>query len=139
MLHLKQILHKHYTTISHHPRSKTDFPKSFPKKKKNLAVSGESWETAIKPDVAREYSIVDGSDIYLKFVVATSDDFDEVTRAVEEYKDVALNVPFIPCLGGRLEEYNPNVKEVAEACMERGWRSHTQDLNALIPKNVWGT
>ena len=22
------------------------------------------------------------------------------------------------------EEYNPNVKEVAEACMERGWRFH---------------
>ena len=27
-------------------------------------------------------------------------------------------------LGGRSEEYNPNVQEVANPCMERGWRSH---------------
>ena len=41
-----------------------------------LSVSGEPWDTAIKPDVAREYQLVDGSDIYLKFVVATQEDGD---------------------------------------------------------------
>ena len=46
-----------------------------------LSVSGEPWETAIKPDVASEYSSVNRSDLYLKFVVATDNDFDEVTRA----------------------------------------------------------
>src|SRR6056300_368192 len=42
-----------------------------------LSVSGEPWETAIKPTVAKEYSLVDGSDMYLKFVVASKADFEE--------------------------------------------------------------
>ena len=42
-----------------------------------LSVSGEPWETAIKPDIAREYSLVSDSELYLKFVVATQDDFEE--------------------------------------------------------------
>ena len=60
-------------------------------------------------------------DIYLKFVVATKNDFEEVTEAVEEYRKAGVNCPvYLMPLGGRSEEYNLNVKEVAEACMERG-------------------
>jgi len=104
-----------------------------------LSVSGEPWETAIMPQVAREYSLVDGSDIYLKFVVATNDDFDEVTRAVQEYKDAGIECPvYLMPLGGRSEEYNLNVKEVAEACMERGWR-FTPRLHISLFGNAWGT
>ena len=104
-----------------------------------LSVSGEPWDTAIKPDVAREYSNVDGSDIYLKFVVATNDDFDEVTRAVQEYRNAGLECPvYLMPLGGRSEEYNLNVKEVAEACMERGWR-FTPRLHISLFGNAWGT
>ena len=81
-----------------------------------LSVSGEPWETAILPDVAREYSRVDGSDIYLKFVVASNDDFDEVTKAVQAYRDHGVECPvYLMPLGGRSEEYNLNVKDVAEA------------------------
>ena len=104
-----------------------------------LSVSGEPWDTAIKPDVARKYSNVDGSDIYLKFVVATNDDFDEVTRAVQEYRNAGLECPvYLMPLGGRSEEYNLNVKEVAEACMERGWR-FTPRLHISLFGNAWGT
>jgi 7-carboxy-7-deazaguanine synthase len=104
-----------------------------------LSVSGEPWETAIKPDVAHEYSLVDGSDIYLKFVVATQDDFDEVTKAVAEYRRAGVKCPvYLMPLGGRSEEYSLNVKDVAEACMERGWR-FTPRLHISLFGNAWGT
>src|SRR5210317_2539536 len=103
-----------------------------------LSVSGEPWETAILPSVAREYSLVDGSDIYLKFVVATQDDFEEVTRAVDAYRSAGVQCPvYLMPLGGRSEEYNLNVKEVAEACMERGWR-FTPRLHISLFGNAWG-
>jgi len=104
-----------------------------------LSVSGEPWETAIKPDIAREYSLVDGSDMYLKFVVATQGDFDEVERAVDAYRTAGVQCPvYLMPLGGRSEEYSLNVKDVAEACMERGWR-FTPRLHISLFGNAWGT
>jgi len=104
-----------------------------------LSVSGEPWDTAILPDVASQYSHINGSDIYLKFVVANQNDFDEVTRAVDAYKSAGVQCPvYLMPLGGRSEEYNLNVKEVAEACMERGWR-FTPRLHISLFGNAWGT
>ena len=104
-----------------------------------LSVSGETWEDAIKPDVAREYQCVTDSNIYFKFVVATQSDFDEVTRAVQQYRDAGVECPvYLMPLGGRSEEYTLNVKEVAEACMERGWR-FTPRLHISLFGNAWGT
>ena len=104
-----------------------------------LSVSGEPWDTAILPYVAHQYSTVNGSDIYFKFVVASQDDFDEVTRAVDAYRDAGIQCPvYLMPLGGRSEEYNLNVKEVAEACMERGWR-FTPRLHISLFGNAWGT
>ena len=104
-----------------------------------LSVSGEPWDTAIKPDVAHEYSRVNNSDTYLKFVVATNDDFDEVTKAVNEYRKAGVDCPvYLMPMGGRSEEYSLNVKDVAEACMERGWR-FTPRLHISLFGNAWGT
>jgi len=104
-----------------------------------LSVSGEPWETAILPVVAHQYSTVNGSDIYFKFVVATADDFEEVTRAVEAYRERGIECPvYLMPLGGRSEEYNLNVKDVAEACMQRGWR-FTPRLHISLFGNAWGT
>ncbi len=104
-----------------------------------LSASGESWEDAVKPAVASEYSLVDGSDIYFKFVVATKDDFAEVERAVSAYQSAGLQCPvYLMPMGGRSEEYNLNVKEVAEACMEKGWR-FTPRLHISLFGNAWGT
>ena len=58
-----------------------------------LSVSGEPWETAIKPDVASDYQRVSDSELYLKFVVATNDDFDEVTKAVDAYRSAGVECP----------------------------------------------
>jgi len=104
-----------------------------------LSVSGEPWETAIKPDVAWDYSTVNGSDMYLKFVVATQDDFAEVEKAVDAYRNAGVQCPvYLMPLGGRSEEYSLNVKDVAEACMEKGWR-FTPRLHISLFGNAWGT
>ena len=104
-----------------------------------LTVSGESWEDAIKPEVAVDYSRVDNSDIYLKFVVADSQDIADVDRAVAAYRKAGLECPvYLMPLGGRSEEYNLNVQEVAEICMERGWR-FTPRLHISLFGNAWGT
>ena len=104
-----------------------------------LSVSGEPWETAIKPEVAREYSIVDGSDMYFKFVVATRDDIEEAGRAVEAYRAAGVECPvYLMPMGGRSEEYNLNVQEVANICLERGWRFSPR-LHISLFGNAWGT
>jgi len=104
-----------------------------------LSVSGESWEDAIKPGVALNYSTVAGSDIYLKFVVADRSDIEEAGRAVQAYRDIGVECPvYCMPLGGRSEEYNLNVQEVANICMEKGWR-FTPRLHIDLFGNRWGT
>ena len=104
-----------------------------------LSVSGEPWETAIKPEVAVDYAGVGGSIMYLKFVVADRTDIEEAGRAVEEYKAAGINCPvYLMPLGGRSEEYNLNVQEVANICMEKGWR-FTPRLHISLFGNAWGT
>ncbi len=50
-----------------------------------------------------------------------------------------LSVQYIVCrLGGRSEEYSLNVQQVAELCMERGWR-FTPRLHISLFGNAWGT
>ena len=104
-----------------------------------LSVSGESWEDAIKPDVALNYSTVAGSDLYLKFVVADRADIEEAGRAVQAYRDIGVECPvYCMPLGGRSEEYVLNVQEVAQVCMEKGWR-FTPRLHISLFGNAWGT
>ena len=123
-----------YNYLNDHKRIQLTFSCS-PK----LSVSGESWDDAIKPDVAREYSLVDGSDMYFKFVVADQDDVDEVARAVDAYREAGVDVPvYLMPLGGRSEEYTLNVQEVANLCMERGWRFSPR-LHISLFGNAWGT
>ena len=104
-----------------------------------LSVSGESWDDAIKPDVAHNYSCVTDSNMYFKFVVATESDFEEVERAVAAYADAGIQCPvYLMPMGGRSEEYSLNVKDVAEACMARGWRFSPR-LHISLFGNAWGT
>src|SRR6056300_1758649 len=104
-----------------------------------LSVSGERWEDAIKPEIAREYYDVSDSDVYFKFVVADADDVEEVTRAVQLYRDAGVECPvYLMPLGGRSEEYSLNVQEVADLCMQRGWRFSPR-LHISLFGNAWGT
>jgi 7-carboxy-7-deazaguanine synthase len=104
-----------------------------------LSVSGETWTDAIKPSVALDYSTVDGSDLYLKFVVSDDTDVDEVGRAVAEYRAAGLECPvYLMPMGGRSEGYNLTVQEVAKLCMDKGWR-FTPRLHITLFGNAWGT
>lgn len=104
-----------------------------------LSVSGESWEDAIKPDVAANYASVSGADMYFKFVVADSVDVDEVDKATEEYRRNGVECPvYLMPLGGRSEGYNLTVQEVARLAMEKGYR-FTPRLHISLFGNAWGT
>jgi len=104
-----------------------------------LSVSGEPWDTAIKPSIASEYYATGNSDMYLKFVVADQDDVDEVHRAVQEYRNAGIQCPvYLMPLGGRSEEYVLNERQVAELCMEQGWRFSPR-MHIGLFGNAWGT
>jgi organic radical activating enzyme len=104
-----------------------------------LSVSGEPWNTAIKPEIALAYNRIPNSQMYFKFVVADSSDVDEVAKAVAEYNQVGINVPvYVMPLGGRSETYSLNTRKVAELAMARGWR-YTPRLHVDIFGNAWGT
>jgi len=104
-----------------------------------LSVSGESWADAIKPDIARSYYDVPRTNLYLKFVVADTDDVEEVDRAVREYRNAGVDCPvYTMPLGGRYDEYKANAQRVAKLAMEKGWR-YTPRLHVDIFGNAWGT
>ena len=104
-----------------------------------LSISGESWEDAINPNLAVDYASVNGSELYLKFVVADKVDVDEVGKAVKEYQNANLDCPvYLMPLGGRSEEYNFTYPEVAKLAMEKGWR-FTPRLHISLFGNAWGT
>lgn len=104
-----------------------------------LTVSGEAWESAIKPDVAKSYFDVCDSKMYLKFVVADEIDVEEVHKAVELYRAAGVECPvYLMPLGGRSEEYALNEQRVAEIALQQGWR-FTPRLHIQLYGNAWGT
>lgn len=115
-----------------------------------LSVSGEKWEEAICPDIVDTYRLM--GDVYLKFVIATRDDVEEVKKAVELYNNTVpdsfelddrhyeipkYDVYVMPC-GGDENMYNLNKGEVANIAMENGWR-YSDRLQIPLFKNEWGT
>lgn len=104
-----------------------------------LSVSGESWDDAIKPSIARQYFDIPGVSLYLKFVVADNIDVEEVGRAVEAYRAQGIECPvYLMPMGGRTEGYNLTVQEVAKLAMAKGWR-FTPRLHIQLFGNAWGT
>ena len=104
-----------------------------------LTVSGESWDDAIKPDVAKGYYDVPNSHLYFKFVVCASIDVDEVSKAVGIYKKAGIDAPvYCMAVGGCYEEYQQNAKNVTELAMQKGWR-YSPRLHVDIFGNQWGT
>lgn len=104
-----------------------------------LTVSGESWSDAIRPEIARQYHNIPNSDLYLKFVVASAQDVDEVTEATKLYREAGVECSvYIMPLGGRSEEYELNTTRVARLAMARGWR-YTPRLHVDLFGNAWST
>ena len=102
-----------------------------------LPCSGEKWEDAILPEVVREYE--DYGTAYLKFVVATEQDFADAERAIGAYRAAGFtgHVYLMP-VGGVESVYTLNNKAVAIMAMSKGLR-YSDRLQVPLFKNEWGT
>lgn len=102
-----------------------------------LPCSGESWDDAIKPEIVREYESVGTT--YLKFVIATEQDFADAERAIAEYQRAGFkgHVYLMP-VGGVESVYSLNNKAVAIMAMKAGLR-YSDRLQVPLFKNEWGT
>ena len=102
-----------------------------------LSCSGEERSEAILPDVVCEYQEVGTT--YLKFVIATEQDFEDAKRAAEEYRAAGFkgHVYLMP-VGGVESVYALNNKNVALLAMKNGLR-YSDRLQVPLFKNEWGT
>lgn len=102
-----------------------------------LPCSGEKWEDAICPEIVCEYEEVGTA--YLKFVIATEDDFDDAVTAVLEFRKAGFkgHVYLMP-VGGVESVYTLNNRTVADLAMKHGLR-YSDRLQVPLFKNEWGT
>jgi 7-carboxy-7-deazaguanine synthase len=102
-----------------------------------LPVSGEKWEEAILPDVVCEYEEVGYT--YLKFVIATEEDFVDAECAIGAYRSAGFQGPvYLMPVGGVESVYSLNNRRVAELAMKSGLR-YSDRLQVPLFKNEWGT
>lgn len=100
-----------------------------------LPCSGEKWEDAIQPEIVVDYENYGYT--YLKFVVATEQDFKDAERAAEEYRSAGFrgHIYLMP-VGGVEPVYSLNNRRVAEIAIKHGWRY--SDRLQMLWKNAWG-
>ena len=102
-----------------------------------LPCSGESWDNAIKPDRVCEYE--EYGTAYLKFVIATEQDFADAECAIAAYRKAGFtgHVYLMP-VGGVESVYAMNNRNVALLAMKHGLR-YSDRLQVPLFKNEWGT
>jgi organic radical activating enzyme len=102
-----------------------------------LPCSGETWDDAIKPEVVCEYEQYGTA--YLKFVIATEQDFADAECAIAAYRSAGFkgHVYLMP-VGGVESVYSMNNRNVAMLAMKHGLR-YSDRLQVPLFKNQWGT
>jgi organic radical activating enzyme len=102
-----------------------------------LPCSGEKWEEAILPEVVCEYEEVGTA--YLKFVIATEQDFEDAQCAIGAYRAAGFkgHIYLMP-VGGVESVYALNNRRVADLAMRAGLR-YSDRLQVPLFKNEWGT
>jgi len=102
-----------------------------------LPCSGEPWDDAIKPEVVCDYESVGTA--YLKFVIATEQDFADAECAIAAYRKAGFkgHVYLMP-VGGVESVYALNNKNVALLAMKHGLR-YSDRLQVPLFKNAWST
>ena len=101
-----------------------------------LSASGEAWEDAIKPEIVNSYELAGTT--YLKFVIETPNDFDEVDRAVVAYRRAGFTgVVYVMPVGGVVSVYNGNKFHIADEAMKRGYY-YSPRLHVDLWGNSWG-
>jgi organic radical activating enzyme len=102
-----------------------------------LSVSGEAREQAIKPEIVSEYEKYGYT--YLKFVIETLEDGEEVLEVTKLYRDAGFLGPvYVMPVGGSEGVYKMNNRRVAEFAMANGLR-YSDRLQVPLFKNEWGT
>lgn len=102
-----------------------------------LPCSGEPWEDAIKPELVCEYE--EYGTAYLKFVIATEEDFADAERAIAEYRNAGfMGGVYLMPVGGVESVYAMNNRNVALLAMKHGLR-YSDRLQVPLFKNEWGT
>jgi 7-carboxy-7-deazaguanine synthase len=101
-----------------------------------LSVSGETWDDAIKPNIVWDYETYGIT--YLKFVVEKIEDFDELDRAVHQYRLQGFAGPvFVMPVGGVVSVYDGNRINVADEALRRGYW-YSPRLHVDLWGNGWG-
>lgn len=102
-----------------------------------LPCSGEAWDDAICPEIVTEYE--DYGVTYLKFVIATEEDYKDAECAIAAYRKAGFtgHVYLMP-VGGTEQLYSLNNRSVAEIAMRNGYR-YSDRLQIPLFKNAWGT
>jgi 7-carboxy-7-deazaguanine synthase len=102
-----------------------------------LPCSGEPWDDAIKPERVVDYE--DFGTAYLKFVIATEQDFADAECAIGAYRAAGFkgHVYLMP-VGGVESVYAMNNKNIALLAMKHGLR-YSDRLQVPLFKNEWGT
>jgi organic radical activating enzyme len=101
-----------------------------------LSASGESWADAIQPKIVVDYQWV--GTVYLKFVVDSEAHFEEVDRAVDEYREAGFTGKvFVMPQGGVVAPYAENRVNVANWALERGY-NYSPRLHVDLWGNGWG-
>ena len=102
-----------------------------------LPCSGEKWDEAILPEVVCDYA--QAGTAYLKFVIATEQDFADAECAIAAYRTAGFkgHVYLMP-VGGVESVYAMNNKNVALLAMKNGLR-YSDRLQVPLFKNEWGT
>jgi organic radical activating enzyme len=102
-----------------------------------LPCSGEPWDDAIKPEVVCDYE--NYGTAYLKFVIATEQDFADAECAIAAYRTAGFkgHVYLMP-VGGVESVYALNNRIVADMAMKNGLR-YSDRLQVPLFKNEWGT
>jgi organic radical activating enzyme len=102
-----------------------------------LPCSGERWEEDILPELVCSYEELGTA--YLKFVIATEQDFADAECAIAAYRAAGFegHIYLMP-VGGVETVYALNNRAVANIAMKHGLR-YSDRLQVPLFKNEWGT
>ena len=104
-----------------------------------LSISGEEWDKAIRPEVARQYADIPNSHLYFKFVVQDEQDLAEVDKARELYSKAGVDADiYLMAVGATQEGQAKTATQVADMAMKHGY-NYTPRLHVDLFGNKWGT
>lgn len=100
-----------------------------------LSSSGESTDETIRPEIVADYEQYGFT--YLKFVVETNEQIDEVDRHVAAYRAAGFAGPvFLMPVGGTVNSYDANRVNIANEALRRGY-NYSPRLHVDIWANGW--